>query len=204
MEGGSVISKLLHKHKSLIIINQLMVYGSLLIAGADASQTGEWNQDGDIVEIPAYVIVSEPELPKPESWHHAMVDEFEVLCSGSVEDANRLLARFQMFRQALDIVRPVDDPGYAFSSIILCGKRRQFEQLVPNPDSTDQEHSQTEQSEDDTDEFCGRLFPHFLSLQVEGSPEFHSGVKPLPGKSQLEVDFSKNARVQFLRQKVME
>lgn len=140
MEGGSVISKLLQKHKSLKIINQLKVCGSLLIAGADASQTGDWNQDGDIVEIPAYVIVSEPELPKAESWYYAMVDEFEVLCSGSVEDANRLLARFQMFRQALDIVRPVDDPGYAFSSIILCGKRRQFEQLVPNPDSTDQEH----------------------------------------------------------------
>ncbi len=86
------------------------------------------------VELPAYTVTGETDLPKPESWNYAQIDGFEILSNASNKRAKDLLREFQLFRQALDVVRPMQEPSYASSSLILCGKRNDFMNFVPAAD----------------------------------------------------------------------
>jgi len=76
------------------------------------------------LELPAHIVRGQLDLPAPESWQYARIDGFEVLSNAPQREANRLLKDFQMFRQALQIVRPASAPPAMPAALILSGRSK--------------------------------------------------------------------------------
>ena len=86
----------------------------------------------DTIDLSPYSIVAHPDLPKPESWRYARIDGFEVLTNASQNATAKLLKDFQLYRQALNIVKPMPEQPEALSTLILCDKTKDFKTFLPD------------------------------------------------------------------------
>jgi hypothetical protein len=105
-----------------------------LVALASAQSAPAIPPDADsreILELPPVNVTVAPDLPPPESWRYARIDGFEVLANASERKARRLLRDFQLFRQALQLVRPAAVPPNLPATLILCDRPRDFGRFVP-------------------------------------------------------------------------
>ena len=93
-------------------------------------------QAEEIVELDPYVVDANAGCPETGKWWYTKIDGFEVLSSASIEQGTELLENFHKYRQALKIFRPVEEQEYETSTIIVCGRKDEFEDFVPS----DQKH----------------------------------------------------------------
>ncbi len=102
---------------------------ALLLAGASLPA-----QDPQpTFELPKYAVTAERELPPPEAWTYARLEGFEVLSNASESATRQLLADFQRFSFALNLVWPGQrPPGEAVASLLICGRKEKFEELLPD------------------------------------------------------------------------
>jgi hypothetical protein len=85
----------------------------------------------DVVELPTLSVTDTRELPQPEKWRYTRIGNFEAISSASDRESRRLLRDFEMFRLALGIAWPMEFRQPPPSSIILCGRTRDFQQFLP-------------------------------------------------------------------------
>jgi len=85
----------------------------------------------DIVELPTLSVTDTRELPQPEKWRYTRIGNFDAISSASDRESRRLLRDFEMFRLALGIAWPMEFRQPPPSSIILCGRARDFQQFLP-------------------------------------------------------------------------
>lgn len=83
--------------------------------------------EGKTVELPEFRVTESRALPDPEPWSYTRLGRFEVLSSASEGRTRRLLAEFQRFQQALNLLWPTQTKPLASSALVLCGRDAQFE-----------------------------------------------------------------------------
>lgn len=98
---------------------------------AAAALAAELETAKEIVELPRFVVTDTRELPPPEQWRYGSVPGFEVLSNASDRETHRLIADFQLFREALNIVWPMPDRMNTPLLLIVCGKGDKFDAFVP-------------------------------------------------------------------------
>lgn len=86
---------------------------------------------GAIIELPKFVVTDTRELPPPEPWRYGVIPGFEVLTNASDRATQRLLRDFDMFRQALGHVWPIQTRVTSSTALIICGRRGKFDAFVP-------------------------------------------------------------------------
>ncbi len=84
-----------------------------------------------VVELPKFVVTDSRELPPPEAWRYATIPGFEILTNASDKATQRLVRDFEMFRQALGYVWPMQSQLTQNTSLILCGKGGKFDAFIP-------------------------------------------------------------------------
>jgi hypothetical protein len=88
---------------------------------------------GETVKLPDFKVTGRQELPPPESWQYARLEDgTEVLSNASEQATRRMLRDFQMFQQALGVAWPalaVNHPPVA-RTLILCGARGKFDEFA--------------------------------------------------------------------------
>ncbi len=92
------------------------------------------------VDLSPYTI--EKNTSNPEelgSWRHATLDEFEILSNLPDSQSNKFLRNFQLFRQALEVVRPGPPNARANSTLILCNRASDFKKLIPEGNEKEDE-----------------------------------------------------------------
>lgn len=91
----------------------------------------EEQSGGPIIELPKFVVTDTRELPPPEPWRYGTIAGFEVLTNASDRATQRLLRDFDMFRQALGHVWPIQTRVTSSTALIICGRRGKFDAFVP-------------------------------------------------------------------------
>jgi hypothetical protein len=91
---------------------------------------------GETVKLPDLKVTGKQELPPPESWQYARLEDgTEVLSNASERAAKRMLRDFQMFQQALSVAWPALGGNRASQArtIILCGRQNKFADFAAPP-----------------------------------------------------------------------
>jgi hypothetical protein len=94
-----------------------------------AAMTGD--EPAPTVELPKLSINTEAPLPPLESWRHTRIAHFDVLSNAGDKRTRLLLADFQKFQKATQLVWQAPLKPLAAASLILCGEQGKFDQFVP-------------------------------------------------------------------------
>ncbi len=90
----------------------------------------------DPIRLPAYILTADRELPPAEKWLYARVGGIEIISSASEGTTRHLVADFQRFCQALDLVWPDAQRANArLGRLILCGRAGEFQRFAPVPEA---------------------------------------------------------------------
>jgi hypothetical protein len=108
----------------------LLLFVPAVLAPAQPRVGGEYAQDP--VELPAFTVATERELPPPESWLYASFDRFEVLSNASRGDTQRLLREFRRFLEVLEILQFGSKGPLSPKALILCDRDGTFRDFTPN------------------------------------------------------------------------
>ncbi len=92
--------------------------------------------EGPTVELPKLTVTESAGLPELEAWRYTRLAGFEVLSNASDVATRKLLADFQKFQQAVQLVWPAPAKPLAAASLILCGKSNKFDAFVPQGQRT--------------------------------------------------------------------
>ncbi|MEI6106232.1 MAG: hypothetical protein WCR49_04370 [Opitutae bacterium] len=85
------------------------------------------------LELPKYTVTTGRELPTPESWHYARIDDIEILSSASSAVSQSMANGLQDFIFALDIIWPgVRRDFGAPCVVVVCGRFGEFERFQPD------------------------------------------------------------------------
>jgi hypothetical protein len=103
---------------------------ALVLTPGSALAAGE-PPTGPIIELPKFIVTDTRELPPPEAWRYGTIEGFEVLTNASDRATQRLLRDFDMFRQALSHVWPIQTRVSSSTALIICGRRGKFDAFVP-------------------------------------------------------------------------
>src|SRR5262245_33228282 len=103
----------------------------LVLAAATRCALAQDVSQEKAIELPKFVVTDNRELPPPESWRYATIPGFELLTNASDKATQRLLRDFDMFRQALSYVWPVQTRVTQRTSLIICGRGGKFDAFVP-------------------------------------------------------------------------
>ncbi len=114
-------------------MKQLVALALLLVvpAGALVAQDNNPAPADRVVELPKFVVTDSRDLPPPEAWRYATIPGFEILTNASDKATQRLVRDFEMFRQALSYVWPVQERVAQNTSLILCGRGGKFDAFLP-------------------------------------------------------------------------
>jgi hypothetical protein len=117
-----------HSLRSCFHLGLLVAFASSLTA----SPTPAAPADGPTLELPKLSVNSDAPLPALESWRHARVGNFAVLSNAGDKRTQRLLADFQKFQKAAQLIWQSPVKPVAAASIILCGQDARFDEFVPD------------------------------------------------------------------------
>jgi len=98
-----------------------------------AHSAGAADNPGPVVVLPPVVVSDSMQLPKPESWRHGRIADFEVLSNATDATTHRIVRDLLEFRQAVSVVWPAIQPRADAAPpiyLILCGKKDEFRQFV--------------------------------------------------------------------------
>lgn len=120
---------------SIPSFSRLLPSAVLLFAGglcpspvfaADAPPT-----HGNVVELPKLTVNERADLPELESWRTTRITNFAVLSNASDRTTRQVLADFQKFQQAVQLVWPAPAKPLAAYSLLLCGRDNKFDAFIP-------------------------------------------------------------------------
>jgi hypothetical protein len=120
----------------LLVWSMASAWVALGTGAAQAAQNGTDPASGPIIELPKFIVTDTRELPPPEPWRYGKMAGFEVLSNASDRATQRLLRDFDMFRQALSHVWPIQQRVTHSTSLIICGRRGKFDAFVPKLGNT--------------------------------------------------------------------
>jgi hypothetical protein len=89
--------------------------------------------DGEVVELPQFVVTEQRDLPPPEKWRYSSTPSFEILSSLSERETRRFVRDFHLLQQVVEVVWPAlararrGPPGL----VILCNRDGEFESFLP-------------------------------------------------------------------------
>lgn len=93
--------------------------------------------EGQTVKLPTMTVTDSAALPELESWHYGRITGFEVLSNASENETRKLLADFQKFQQAVQLMWPAPIKPLAAASMVLCGRGNQYDRFVSRTATAD-------------------------------------------------------------------
>jgi len=108
----------------------LTIYCVALLAHTDPSS----EKPDSLMDLPPYLVQGVPDLPEPEKWWYAAFDGFELISNNDRKETDRLIQRFRLYREALELVRPSQASPAVRRAIVLCGNRKSFLQITNRKD----------------------------------------------------------------------
>lgn len=88
------------------------------------------------VVLPEFEVLEGRMLPPPESWRYAERPGIEILTNASDDATGRLIRRFEMFKLALTLIWRADAAEPVPTRLVICGRDRKFDTLVPIEEAT--------------------------------------------------------------------